>query len=98
MTYIERESAARCQARCAFLNQLCEALTSVANSNPEQSEGAVRTEGEIDEENLDLPCVPEDADIVELPAMRVADVRGCVVSIAARIGEDPDELLEAATV
>jgi hypothetical protein len=57
-----------------------------------------RVQGEIDEESLDLPGVPEDADVVELPAMKVADVRGCVESIAARIGEDPDELLEAAKV
>ena len=57
-----------------------------------------RTEGDIDQESLDLPGVPEDADVVELPAMLVADVRGCVEAIAAHIGEDPDELLEAATV
>ena len=57
-----------------------------------------RTEWEMDEESLELPGVPEDADVVDLPAMRVADVRGCVEAIAARIGEDPDELLEAATV
>ena len=57
-----------------------------------------RVQGEIDEESLDLPGVPEDADVVELPAMKVADVRGCVESIAARIGEDADELLEAAKV
>ena len=30
--------------------------------------------------------------------MQVADVRGCVEAIAAHIGEDPDELLQAATV
>ncbi len=54
--------------------------------------------GEIEQESLELPGVPEDADVVELPAMKVADVRGCVETIAARIGEDPDELLEAATV
>ena len=53
---------------------------------------------DIDEESLDLPGVPEDADVVELPAMKVGDVRGCVEAIAAHIGEDPDELLEAATV
>jgi hypothetical protein len=33
---------------------------------------------EIDDEALDLPGVPEDAMIEELPAMKVADVRGCV--------------------
>jgi hypothetical protein len=54
-------------------------------------------EGEIDEESLELPGGPDD-DAVELPTMRAADVRGCVEAIAARIGEDPDELLEAATV
>jgi hypothetical protein len=52
----------------------------------------------IDEESLDLPGVPEDADVVELPAMKASDVRGCVEAIAAHIGEDPDELLESATV
>jgi hypothetical protein len=57
-----------------------------------------RIEEEIDEESLHLPGVPEDADVVDLPAMQVADVRGCVEAIAARIGEDPDELLQAATV
>ena len=55
-------------------------------------------EEEIDEDSLDLPGVPEDADVVELPAMKVGDVRGCVEAIAAHIGEDPDELLESATV
>jgi hypothetical protein len=53
---------------------------------------------DIDEESLDLPGVPEDADVVGLPAMKAGDVRGCVEAIAAHIGEDPDELLEAATV
>jgi hypothetical protein len=57
-----------------------------------------RTGGDIDEESLDLPGVPEDADVAELPAMKASDVRGCVEAIATRIGEDPDELLEAATV
>jgi hypothetical protein len=32
--------------------------------------------GEIDDRDLDLPGVPEDAMIEELPAMKVADVRG----------------------
>jgi hypothetical protein len=54
-------------------------------------------EEEIDDEALDLPGVPEDAPIEELPAMKVADVRGCVEAIAARVSLDPDELLEAAT-
>jgi hypothetical protein len=46
---------------------------------------------------LDLPGVPEDAMIEELPAMKVADVRGCVEAIAAHASLNPDELLEAAT-
>jgi hypothetical protein len=54
-------------------------------------------EEEIDDEALDLPGVPEDAMIEELPAMKVADVRGCVEAIAAHASLDPDELLEAAT-
>ena len=52
---------------------------------------------EIDDEALDLPGVPEDAMIEELPAMKVADVRRCVEAIAAHASLDPDELLEAAT-
>jgi hypothetical protein len=52
---------------------------------------------EIDVEVFDLPGVPEDAMIEELPAMKVADVRGCVEAIAAHASLDPDELLEAAT-
>jgi DNA gyrase/topoisomerase IV subunit A len=54
-------------------------------------------EEEIDEEALDLPGVPEDAAIEELPAMKVADVRGCVEAIAAHVSLDPDDLLELAT-
>jgi hypothetical protein len=54
-------------------------------------------EEEIDEESLDLPGVPEDAAIEELPAMKVADVRGCVEAIAAHVSLDPDDLLELAT-
>jgi hypothetical protein len=54
-------------------------------------------EEEIDEEALDLPGVPEDAMIEELPAMKVADVRGCVEAIAAHASLDPDDLLEVAT-
>jgi hypothetical protein len=54
-------------------------------------------EEEIDEEALDLPGVPEDAMIEELPAMKVADVRGCVEAIAAHASLDPDDLLELAT-
>jgi hypothetical protein len=51
----------------------------------------------IDDEALDLPGVPEDTVIEELPAMKVADVRGCVEAIAAHASLDPDELLELAT-
>src|SRR5215208_3409356 len=51
----------------------------------------------IDDEALDLPGVPEDAAIEELPAMKVADVRGCVEAIAAHVSLDPEELLELAT-
>ncbi len=53
--------------------------------------------GEMDVEALDLPGVPEDADIAELPAMKVADVWGCVEAFAAVASMDPEELLEAAT-
>jgi hypothetical protein len=52
---------------------------------------------EIDNEPLDLPGVPEDAMIEELPTMKVADVRGCVEAIAAHASLDLDDLLEAAT-
>lgn len=59
---------------------------------------AQRAMGErIDVEALDLPGVPEDAMIEELPAMKVADVRGCVEAIAAHASLDPDELVENAT-
>lgn len=51
----------------------------------------------MDEEALDLPGVPEGADIAELPAMKVADVWGCVEAFAAVASMDPEELLEAAT-
>ena len=54
-------------------------------------------EEEIDVEGLNLPGVPEDAWIEELPAMKVEDVRGCVESMARAAGQDPDGLLEAAT-
>jgi hypothetical protein len=53
--------------------------------------------GEIDLEALELPGVPDDADIAELPAMRVADVWGCVEAFAAAASAAPEELLEAAT-
>jgi hypothetical protein len=52
---------------------------------------------DIDVEALDLPGVPEDAMIEELPAMKVADVRGCVEAIAAYVSLDPDDLLDLAT-
>src|SRR5918994_2751613 len=59
---------------------------------------AKKASGEnIDVEALDLPGVPEDAWIEELPAMKAADVRGCVEAIAAHASLDPEELLEAAT-
>jgi hypothetical protein len=51
----------------------------------------------IDVEGLDLPSVPEDAWIKELPAMKVEDARGCVESIAQAASEDPAGLLETAT-
>jgi hypothetical protein len=54
-------------------------------------------DAEIDADALDLPGVPEDAAIEELPAMKVADVRGCVEAIAAHVSLDPDDLLELAT-
>jgi hypothetical protein len=54
-------------------------------------------ETKIDDQALDLPGVPEDAMIEELPAMKVADVRGCVEAIAAHVSLDPDALLELAT-
>ncbi len=57
-----------------------------------------QTGEEIDVDGLDLPGVPEDAWIEELPAMKVEDVRGCVEVIAAHVSRDPEELLEAATV
>src|SRR5215208_6637332 len=50
----------------------------------------------IDVERLELPGVPDDAYIEELPAMKVEDVRGCVESIAQVAGEDPKGLLASA--
>jgi hypothetical protein len=52
---------------------------------------------EIDVEDLNLPGVPEDAIIEELPPMKVEDVRGCVESIARAASQDPERLLEFAT-
>src|SRR5918995_728303 len=58
---------------------------------------AKKASGEdIEAEALDLPGVPEDAMIEELPAMKAADVRGCVEAIAAHAALDPDDLLEIA--
>jgi selenocysteine lyase/cysteine desulfurase len=59
---------------------------------------ARKSSGEdIDAEALDMPGVPEDAMIEELPAMKVADVRGCVEAIAAHAALDPDDLIQIAT-
>jgi hypothetical protein len=59
---------------------------------------AQKAKGEkIEHEDLDLPGVPEDEAIEELPAMKVADVRGCVEAIAGHVSLDSDDLLEAAT-
>jgi hypothetical protein len=52
---------------------------------------------EIDQEALELPGVPEDEAIEELPAMKASDVRGCVEAIAAHVSLDPDDLLDTAT-
>jgi len=49
-------------------------------------------------EDVELSGIPEDHDIYEPPPMKASDVQRCVEAIAAHIGEDPDELLEAATV
>jgi hypothetical protein len=51
----------------------------------------------MDLEALDLPGVPEDADIAELHALKVADVWGCAAAFAAAASLGPEELLEAAT-
>jgi hypothetical protein len=59
---------------------------------------AKKAKGEdIDWEDLDLPGVPEDAMIEELPAMKASDVRGCVEAIAGHVSLDPDDLLGTAT-
>ena len=59
---------------------------------------AQKAKGEkIEHEDLDLPGVPEDEAIEELPAMKAADVRGCVKAIAGHVSLDPDDLLEIAT-
>jgi hypothetical protein len=58
---------------------------------------AKRWNAEIDVEELELPGVPEDAMIEELPPMRASEVMGCVRSIARAAGRDPDELLLSAT-
>jgi hypothetical protein len=51
----------------------------------------------INQEDLDLPGVPEDEALEELPPMKAADVRGCVEAIAAHASLDPNDLLERAT-
>jgi hypothetical protein len=53
--------------------------------------------GEIDRESLNLPGVPKDEAIEELPPMKASDVRGCVEAIAGHASLDPDDLLEIAT-
>jgi hypothetical protein len=59
---------------------------------------AQKAKGEkIDQEDLELPGVPEDEAIEELPAMKASDVRGCVEAIAGYVSLDSDELLERAT-
>jgi hypothetical protein len=59
---------------------------------------AKKASGEdLDDEALDLPGVPKDAAIEELPAMKVSDVRGCVEAIAGHVSLDPDDLVETAT-
>jgi hypothetical protein len=61
-------------------------------------EAAQRARGEeIDVEDLNLPGVPEDAIIEELPPMTVEDVRGCVQSIARAASQEPERMLEFAT-
>lgn len=52
---------------------------------------------EIDQDELVLPGVGEDEDIVELDPMKVGDMQGCVQSIADAAGLDSEELLERAT-
>jgi hypothetical protein len=52
---------------------------------------------EIDQKELDLPGVPEDEAIEELPAMKASDVRGCVEAIAGHVSLYPDDLLDKAT-
>jgi hypothetical protein len=55
-----------------------------------------KTGEEIDVEALDLPGVPEDAAIEELPDMKVENIGACIEAIAAHVGLDPDSLLETA--
>ncbi len=59
---------------------------------------AQRARGEeVDTARLDLPGVPEDADLETLPDMKAEDMRGCVESIARAAGQEPERLLEFAT-
>jgi hypothetical protein len=60
-------------------------------------EAKKKADVEIEQEDLDLPGVPEDEAIEELPAMKVSDVRGCLEAIAGHVSLDPDDLLETAT-
>jgi hypothetical protein len=52
---------------------------------------------EIDVEHLDLPGVPEDASLEELPDMKAEDVRGCGQSIALAASQESERLLDIAT-
>jgi hypothetical protein len=52
---------------------------------------------EVDVERLDLPGVPEDVYLEELPDMKAEDVRGCVEAIARAVSREPERMLEFAT-
>jgi hypothetical protein len=54
------------------------------------------TGAEFELEDLDLPGVPEDAFVYELPAMCANDVWGCVKAVAATASLEPEEVLERA--
>jgi hypothetical protein len=55
------------------------------------------TSEDINVERLDLPGVPEDANLEVLPDMKVEDVRGCIQSIARAANQEPESLLNSAT-
>jgi hypothetical protein len=76
-----------------------EGPTSERRRRDEVLSAAIKRSGqEIEDEDLDLPGgLQEEYELTELPAMKAADVRECVVAIAAHTSLDPDELLEAAT-